>query len=114
MWVDLRFAPMGTIRIIRMRVRPMGITGRAIFPAECLSARDRGSTDGDIHIMAADFMGAVDSTDAALRVAESKVVALTRTAAASPGMEWKDTVAADSTVVDPTAADVGKGHTHKK
>ena len=113
MWVDLRFAPMGTIRIIRMRVRPMGITGRAILPAECLSARDRGSTDGDIHTMAADFMGGVDSTDAAMRAVALKVADLTGTAAPYR-MVSKDTVAADSTVVDRTAADADKGHTSKK
>ena len=58
--------------------------------------------------MAADFMGAVDSMDAALRVVD-----LTRTAA-SQRMVSKDTVAADSAVVDPTAADAGKGHTFRK
>ena len=103
---------MGTIQIIRMRVRRMGITGRAILPAECLSARDRGSMDGDTRTTDADFMGAADSTDAALRGVDLRVEDLTGTAV-SLGMGSKGT-AADSTVADRVAADAGKGRTSGK
>ena len=51
MWPDHRFARTGTTRIIRMRVRPTGITVRAGLWVECLSARARGITGGGTLIM---------------------------------------------------------------
>jgi len=93
MWPDRRFARTGTIRIIRMRVRPTGITVRAGLWVECLSARARGITGGGILIMDSRAMGA-GTTDMRRSLA----------AVSTDMVQSRASTAADSTV-----ADTGKG-----
>src|SRR5208282_5764517 len=89
MWPDRRFARTGTTRILRMRVRPTGITARAGLRVECLSAPARGSTGS---------MAAAAST-----------VVLALAAASTADTHVEATEVASIAVAASTAADTGKG-----
>src|SRR5436309_10420595 len=106
-WLDLRFALMATMTIIRTLVPPMDFTGRAILSAACSSAQAPGITA----IMDPDFTGvlttAVDSTAVGITAVATAGDMVTAEATVGDAATEAGATATDSMVGEASMAVVG-------